>query len=113
MPRRQKAHDLGDLLTDYLLCRDIGHTWKIIKWERWQLDRVQRTLRCQRCKTVRTDRMRHDGSLYNRWYDYVENFLLKETKDRSLGIRVANVREELMRRIEAADQLVESKQSEE
>jgi hypothetical protein len=100
---KSEVGDVTELDTTFLECRDLRHAWKVMAWERIDnSDRILRTARCTRCRTERVDVMKDTGEMTTRQYHYPDNYLLKGFTDRKVGLRVAHVREELIRRVMSA-----------
>lgn len=74
--------DLGvivhELRTDYLQCRDFGHSWRPYT-ARWDArENAYRTeLRCSRCKTIRVRWIGPRGQQLDSRYDYSDGYLVK------------------------------------
>lgn len=66
------SHDLSD---NYLLCRDLGHTWRPFnaRWDPEQ-DGYIRVLRCSRCKTERSQLLSATGMVDSGSYDYPDGY---------------------------------------
>jgi hypothetical protein len=68
------AHDLP---ATFLLCRDIGHSWRPFTAEYVAADRqYRRTLRCSRCKADRVQRLSTSGHVESTHYEYPDDYLL-------------------------------------
>lgn len=67
----------AELDDEYLLCRDIGHSWRLLNYTPLENGMVARRLKCRSCKTVRVDRItRNFGTVYGRTYEYPEGYQL-------------------------------------
>lgn len=69
-----------DLEDDFLLCRDLGHAWKLQGYSRLEGGRglIARRLKCRVCKTKRVDRItRTYGTVYGRSYEHPEGYSIK------------------------------------
>lgn len=67
----------GSLPAPFLLCRDIGHSWRPYTAEYVAADRqYRRTLRCARCKADRVQRLSTSGHVESTHYEYPDDYLL-------------------------------------
>lgn len=64
------AEELPD---SYLLCRDIGHSWRPFR-AFVQADGYRRTMRCQRCTTERHQDLSLRGHVLSSSYSYPEGY---------------------------------------
>lgn len=64
-----------DSLDDrYLLCRDIGHTWRPFR-AGLEESSYWRVMRCARCKTERSQTLSMSGEIVSGHYDYPDGYL--------------------------------------
>jgi hypothetical protein len=72
----QEVQAWADELPDrYLLCRDLGHTWKPFT-ARWDAEAraYVRELKCSRCKAIRSQHLDAYGSVVSGGYDYPDGY---------------------------------------
>lgn len=60
---------------DFLLCRDIGHTWRPLSARIHDSTTYERTMRCGRCRTERHQLLTTTGTIVSGGYDYQEGYL--------------------------------------
>jgi hypothetical protein len=75
-----EPRDLADFIEAlpdaYLLCRELGHTWK--PWRASTDGRAyDRVLKCPRCKTERHQVLTMRGHVVSNRYEYPERYLTK------------------------------------
>lgn len=95
MPRRRKETD-GALFgydETWLLCRDVRHAWAVEGYYR-EGTNVRRKLHCLRCSTTRTDTWTARGGRIRNQYQHPEGYRITG------GIKLQDVREEELRRVE-------------
>lgn len=84
--REQRAPTLDDLIEDmrddYLLCRDMGHPWRIVDVKR-EGGYFVRSLQCGRCTTRRNDSITNGGFVAERRYEYAQQYLLPSAANRA------------------------------
>lgn len=65
----------SDLPDSYILCRDMGHTWRPFRAVyNSEYNCYDRTLRCGRCKTERSQSISTDGLILSGTYDYPDGY---------------------------------------
>lgn len=60
---------------DFLLCRDLGHTWRPSAARIGDDSTYQRTMRCGRCKTERHQTLSASGAILSGGYTYEDGYL--------------------------------------
>lgn len=70
------AHWSQGLPDAFLLCRDMGHTWRpyTAKFSK-EMNSYDRVLRCGRCKTDRAQTIGMDGTILTGHYAYEDGYL--------------------------------------
>ena len=63
-----------DLPDSYLMCRDIGHTWRPYTARVNPQGGYDRALRCSRCKTTRTQTLNSRGMPVSSHYTYPDGY---------------------------------------
>lgn len=98
----QPTSDIADVLHDYeerfLMCRDLGHNWKIAGLYRLG-GGIRRRLLCTRCPTTRTDEWGSRGTRVGNRYAYPEGYQIQGTG----GVDRTAVRMEIMNRFTIFD----------
>jgi hypothetical protein len=91
---RQVAAALQDYDNDYLLCRNLGHVWRIVGYFRGAGGVVARRLECQRCETGRVDRWggRGGAERIGSSYRYGTDYRLEGVQPAAAAVRVEVVR---------------------
>jgi len=76
----------SDLPDSFLMCRDMGHTWRPFT-ARFSADEnaYDRTLRCGRCKTERQQVIGMDGTILSGVYLYPDGYLSPAGSGRITG----------------------------
>ena len=69
------------LSTNYLACRELGHTWRPWRAE-WsgELRAYERELRCSRCKAVRRQIVNDMGHVLSNTYRYPDGYQAKHVE---------------------------------
>lgn len=69
------ADFVATLNDSYLLCREVGHTWRP-HFARLDDERqgFVRTLRCTRCKTLRHQLLSYSGAVLTSHYEYPDGY---------------------------------------
>lgn len=77
-----------ELPDEFLLCRDIGHTWRPSSARITDHGTFERTMRCGRCKTERHQELSPSGAILSGGYHYEDGYLApKDTGRMSSGSR--------------------------
>jgi hypothetical protein len=92
LPVQEWAEGLSD---NFLLCRDIGHSWRPFR-AAIGVDGYERVMRCQRCRTERSQWLSLAGHVQASSYNYPEGYqapkgtgyLASEQRD---GLRLESV----------------------
>ena len=64
-----------NLPDSFLLCRDMGHTWRPFRaYYSTELHAYERVLRCGRCKTERKQSIAENGLILSGSYDYPDGY---------------------------------------
>lgn len=95
---------LGDLPSEFLLCRDLGHTWRPYRawWD--QTERAyQRVLRCGRCKSERVQTLSAQGHPLQGYYNYSDGYQAPKGTGRLVGEDRDVLRLESVLRLVGAD----------
>lgn len=66
-----------ELETNYLECRDYGHSWRLDTIEVVTLGQVEREFHCPRCKMEKTQLLRKDRSVHSTNYRPPKRYHLK------------------------------------
>jgi hypothetical protein len=73
---KNDLHTWGSGLPDeFLLCRDIGHTWRPFRATINPDGTYYCVMRCGRCRTERHRTLSHRGAILTNHYDYAEGYL--------------------------------------
>jgi hypothetical protein len=93
----------GGLSESFLMCREIGHSWRPFS-AHWiaEDDCFDRTLRCTRCKTKRVQMLSAHGAIVSSQYIYPDGY-----QSNGMGRIVGDGRDAL--RLESLQRLVEKK----
>ena len=103
MPTREPLDDWTDELDDrYLLCRDIGHTWRPFRAQIAD-SAYWRVMRCGRCKTEREQTLSMSGEILAGHYNYPEGYLTPAGTGRLYGHHRAHLRLESVLRLIGKD----------
>jgi hypothetical protein len=74
------------LIDSYIMCRDMGHTWRPFKANYQQeMNAYNRVLRCGRCKSERDQIIGLNGLILSGHYVYPEGYLTPEGSGRVNG----------------------------
>lgn len=80
VPRRslnaENEVDLTSYNEDFLLCRDLRHSWTPMGFFR-NGSRIRRQLQCSRCTTTRVDTWEPNGARISNAYQYPEDYQLQ------------------------------------
>ena len=81
---------VGDILDEFLLCRDLGHAWAPhdVRVSR-KLGEIHRVLQCRSCPTQRTQVLSMDGEIRRNRYEYPEGYVLRGLGHLSVADRAA------------------------
>jgi hypothetical protein len=77
-PRPDIGEWAHELRTDFLQCRDFGHSWRpyTARWDSGQRA-YESQLRCSRCRTIRTRWIGARGEQLGAHYDYADGYTVK------------------------------------
>lgn len=67
-----------ELRTDFLQCRDFGHSWRphTARWDN-EAHAYRTQLRCSRCRTIRVRWIGRTGQQLGASYDYADGYMVK------------------------------------
>lgn len=93
-----KAHEwwASELPDEFLLCRDLGHTWQPYTASRADDGHYERVMRCVRCDTKRKQTLSASGVILTGGYDYPDGYTAPPgsghmTADGRAGLRLVSV----------------------
>lgn len=98
--------DLGavvdDMRTEYVQCRDFGHSWRPFTATLLRGGGYEQTLRCSRCRTRRNRLIGPRGQILSSGYDYADGYVIKGL-GRLVGTEKDHLRLLSVRRIAVED----------
>jgi hypothetical protein len=90
---REVSAALQEYDEDYLLCRNLGHVWRILGYFRGATGLTMRRLECQRCETVRLDKWAtRGGERIGATYRYGSDYRLEGVQPAAAAVRVEVLR---------------------
>lgn len=111
MPRRDERSVhlggwVGGLPSEFLLCRDIGHTWRPYRawWDNAEKG-YQRVLRCGRCRSERVQLLSAQGHPLGGHYNYAEGYVAPKGTGRLVGEERDGLRLESVLRLVGEDEV--------
>lgn len=90
---------------DFLLCRDLGHTWRPYTARITGSNTYERTMRCGRCKTLRHQSLSISGAILGGGYKYEEGYLAPKDTGRLTSGDRDHLRLESVLRVLGHDEL--------
>jgi hypothetical protein len=96
------ARDLPD---EFLLCRDIGHTWRPSAARITSESTYERTMRCGRCKAERRQELSATGAILSGHYYYETGYLAPPNAGRMTSGRRDGLRLESVQRLLGRDEV--------
>ena len=94
-----------NLPDEFLLCRDIGHTWRPFRAVINGDSTYTRVMRCGRCKTEREQTLSHFGAILSGHYNYAEGYLAPPGSERMDSGRRDGLRLESITRLLGRDSI--------